>query len=240
MHIAEALLEMADELRGDLVFVAQDMGADVGAHVPHGCARLVREHPGGLARDAGVRALPPGMDDREAAGRHEHDGHAVGEAEHDGHVGRGADDAVRAPGNFGAHTLELRGARAADDRDMVAVHLVGHEEVWGGAPRTEGGEHPAAVLGDGRGVVAHMAAQVERRERGLGHAARALGEPEGHRPCTPAHHRHAAALPTLEPVHAASSPPKPRPHDSARAGTGAHPCMVPRSAREARPMPEMG
>ena len=107
----------------------------------------------------------------EAAGRNEHDRRAVGKEQHDRLVGS------RAHHGVGSRLKASRTfARTRDERNLVAVHLVRHDERVDQFGRPKRLHDAPAVFRDAGRVVATLRAQVQAGERRARHTARTFRE----------------------------------------------------------------
>ena len=147
------------------------MRADEGLHVRGVATAGLGQRASGLACDASKRPTPAGVRHGEAAGSHEHDGRAVGKEQHDRLVGNRAHHSV-GPRLKASRTF----ARTRDERDLVAVHLVRHDERVDQFGRSKRLHDASAVFRDAGRVVATLRTQVEAGERWARHAARTFRE----------------------------------------------------------------
>ena len=147
------------------------MRADEGLHVRGVAAAGLGQRASGLACNAGKRPAPARMRHSEAAGSHEHDRRAIGKEQHDRLVGNRAHHSV-GPRLKASRTF----ARTRDERNLIAVHLVRHDERVGqlGCPKRL---HDApTVFRDAGRVVATLRTQVQTGKRWVRHAARTFRE----------------------------------------------------------------
>ena len=87
------------QIRRYLVFLAENMGADIGMNLIDGRMSRPRKNAGSQGGDASVGAAPTRMDHGKSPGAGKDDRHAVGKAKHDGHLGLYANDGVGPLGN---------------------------------------------------------------------------------------------------------------------------------------------
>ena len=149
------------------------MRADIDVELRGRNAFFLAQTRDGLLGDARDHAAPPRMHHRERArGSHDDHGDAIGEAQKRRGVGACDDHAVgplrRAIGAL------LRIARIAAGHDDIAVDLMRLDAK--GVGRAERRKQGRLVLLHMDGVVADVAAQVQRIVRGEACAARALRE----------------------------------------------------------------
>ena len=95
------------------------------------------------------------------AGGNQHHGNTVGKAEQHGHLMGRTDDGIATLGNLLANSLKIISAVRGNRNDMVAMHLIGHEQVMLALGSTHGFERSTTIFLNGKRVIAYMRAQVE-------------------------------------------------------------------------------
>ena len=114
--------------------------------------------------------------------RHENDGDTVGEAQRKGNTNLASDYGVGPRKSWGSRRSErARAGRVGiDNRDVNAVHLLGHCELISKRPQVQGVQKPTTILVDRSRVVVHVRSEVEAIERTLAHPPTTLRECDEH------------------------------------------------------------